>query len=178
MDFRHHTRHDLHTIVDLFTSVFADAEGAAEGSLIGQLAKDLFEKTDEQDLFNFVADDDGKIIGSIFFSRLHFENGTGAFILSPVAVHSDYQGKGTGQALINYGLGEIRDRGVSVVLTYGDPMFYNKTGFRQISHETIKAPFELSQSEGWLGQSLVGDSIETLSGSCKCVEALGNPVYW
>jgi predicted N-acetyltransferase YhbS len=164
--------------VELFASVFTDSEGEAEGALIGQLAKDLFEKTDEQDLFNFVADDDGRIIGSIFFSRLDFENGIEAFILAPVAVHSDYQGKGIGQALINYGLDELKERGVSVALTYGDPRFYNKVGFLQISHETIRPPFELSQPEGWLGQSLVGDSIETLSGSFTCVEALSNPAYW
>ena len=178
MDFRQHTKNDIQIIVELFASVFTDSEGAGEGALIGQLAKDLFEKTDENDLFNFVADDDGRITGSIFFSRLDFINGMEAFILSPVAVHSDYQGKGIGQALINYGLGELKDRGVSVVLTYGDPGFYNKVGFRQISHETIRAPFGLSQPEGWLGQSLAGDSIETLSGSCTCVEALSNPAYW
>jgi len=178
MDFRHHTKNDSEAIVALVASVFTDSEGEAEGALIGQLAKDLLEESDEQDLLNFVADDDGKILGSIFFSRLDFQNGIEAFILAPVAVHSDYQGKGIGQALINYGLGELKDRGVSVALTYGDPMFYNKVGFLQISHQTIRAPFELSQPEGWLGQSLVADSIETLSGSCTCVEALSNPVYW
>ena len=178
MIYRYHTRNDSPAIAELFASVFTDSEGEAEGALIGQLAKNLFEKTDEHDLFNFVADDDGRIIGSIFFSRLDFGNGTEAFILAPVAVHSDYQGKGIGQALINYGLGELKDKGVSVVLTYGDPMFYNKVGFLQINHHTIKAPFKLSQPEGWLGQSLAGDSIKTLSGSCTCVEALSNPVYW
>jgi len=164
--------------VRLFASVFADSEGEAEGALISRLAKDLFEKTDERDLFNLVADDDGQVIGSIFFSRLGFENGIEAFLLAPVAVHSDYQGKGIGQALINHGLKELRDRGVSFVLTYGDPRFYHKVGFRQISHVTIRAPFELMQPEGWLGQSLVGDSFETLSGRCTCVEALSDPAYW
>jgi predicted N-acetyltransferase YhbS len=95
-----------------------------------------------------------------------------------VAVHSDYQGKGVGQALINFGLKELKDRGVAVVLTYGDPAFYHKVGFHQVSHETIIAPFELSQPEGWLGQSLIGDAVETLRGTCKCVAALNDPAYW
>ena len=178
MNLRHHTKNDSRAIVQLFASVFADSEGEAEGVLIGRLAKDLFEKTDEHDLFNFVADSNGQIVGSIFFSRLCFENSIQAFILAPVAVHSDQQGKGIGQALIRHGLNALRDEGVSVALTYGDPRFYNKVGFRAISHEAIRAPFELSQPEGWLGQSLVGNSIETLSGGCTCVEAFREPAYW
>ena len=178
MDYRLHTINDLEAIVRLFASVFGDSEGEVEGALISRLARDLFEKTDENDLFNFVADNAGRIIGSIFFSRLRFESGIEAFILGPVAVNSDYQGKGIGQALLNYGLKELKARGVSIVLTYGDPNFYHKAGFRSISHEVIRAPFELAQPQGWLGQSLVGDPIETLSGSCTCVEALNNPVYW
>jgi len=178
MELRHHLPNDSHAIVSLFASVFAKSEGEAEGALIGGLAKDLIEKTNENDLYGFVAVDDGQIVGSVFFSRLTFQNGIEAFILAPVAVHSDHQGKGIGQALINDGLCELKDRGVSVALTYGDPNFYHKVGFHPISHETIRAPFELSQPEGWLGQSLLGDSIEGLSGGCTCVEALNNPAYW
>jgi predicted N-acetyltransferase YhbS len=178
MKFRHHAVNDSQAIVALFTSVFTESEGAAEGELIGRLARDLLEKTSEQDLFNFVADDDGRIVGSIFFSRLDFGNGVEAFILAPVAVQGHYQGKGIGRALIDHGLGELRDRGISLVLTYGDPGFYSKVGFRKISHQAVQAPFELTQPEGWLGQSLVGDPIETLAGRCTCVEALNNPAFW
>lgn len=178
MDFRGHTQKDSQAIVSLFTSVFAQSEGEAEGTLIGQLAQDLLEKTDEHDLYCFIAVENSQIVGSIFFSRLDFENGIEAFILAPVAVHSDHQGKGIGQALINHGLSALKSRGVSVVLTYGDPGFYQKVGFRSISHEVIRAPFALSQPEGWLGQSLLDDSIETLSGQCACVAALSEPKYW
>ena len=178
MNYRHHTKNDLLAIVQLFRLTFSESEGGAEGALIGSLAEELFEKTYEQDLFNFVADRNGQIVGSIFFSRLCFESDIRAFMLAPVAVHSDQQGKGIGQALIRYGLNALRDEGVRVAITYGDPKFYTKVGFRAVSHETIRAPFELSQPEGWLGQSLMGNSIEMLSGECTCVEAFRNPAYW
>ncbi|MBD2311863.1 N-acetyltransferase [Desertifilum sp. FACHB-1129] len=178
MDFRRHTQNDSPAIVSLFKSVFTKSEGEAEGTLISQLAKDLLEKTDERDLYCFIAADNSQIVGSIFFSRLNFENGIDSFILAPVAVHNDHQGKGIGKALIDYGLSELKKKGASVALTYGDPAFYNKVGFRTISSETVKAPFTLSQPKGWLGQSLSGDSIETLSGKCTCVEALSDPRYW
>lgn len=178
MDFRRHNAEDESAIVQLFRSVFADSEGETEGELIGKLAADLFETTNERDLFNYVADADGRVVGSVFFSRLDFGTDIEAFILAPVAVSSDRQREGIGQALINHGLAELTDRGVNVVLTYGDPAFYQKVGFRQISSTIIKAPYELSQPEGWLGQSLVDNSIESLSGKCTCVTAFNNPVYW
>lgn len=178
MDFRRHTPNDSQAIVSLFKSVFTKSEGEAEGALVSQLARDLLEQTDDHDMDCFIAVDDHQILGSIFFSRLVFEHPIEAFILAPVAVHSDHQGQGIGQALINYGLAELKNRGVKVVLTYGDPGFYHRVGFHSISHETIRAPFPLSQPDGWLGQSLSDDSIQPLSGQCACVEALRNPTYW
>lgn len=178
MKLRRQRKGDSLSIVQLFAAVFADSEGETEGALIGRLAQDLFDKTDERDLFNFVAEIDGQLVGSIFFSRLWFEDCTPAFILGPVAVHCVHQGKGIGQALISHGLEALKDEGVSIVLTYGDPNFYSKIGFQALSHETIRAPYELSQPEGWLGQSLVGNSIEKLAGTCTCVEAFREPALW
>lgn len=178
MNLRQHNPDDAKAIVQLFLSVFADSEGQSEGALIGKLAEDLFETTDGSDLFNYVADDDGQLVGSIFFSRLDFEDSSDAFILAPAAVHSNRQGNGIGQGLIKHGLTDLKERGVRTVLTYGDPTFYRKVGFCQISPEIVKPPFDLSQPEGWLGQSLVDDSIESLSGRCTCVKAFNDPVYW
>ena len=178
MDFRLYTQNDSQAIVLLFASVFAKSEGEAEGTLNGQLAQNLFDKTDEHDLYCFIAVDEEQIVGSIFFSRLAFERGIESFILGPVAVHSDHQGQGIGQTLLKHGLSDLKSRGVSIVLTYGDPRFYRKVGFHPISPEKIHPPFALSQPEGWLGQSLSRDEIATLSGQCTCVEALSDPQYW
>ena len=46
------------------------------------------------------------------------------------------------------------------------------------THESIEAPFALSQPEGWLGQSLDEVPIKSRSGRCKCVKALNDPVFW
>jgi predicted N-acetyltransferase YhbS len=178
MNLRPYNAEEANAIVHLFTSVFADSEGEAEGALIGKLAANLFETTDHRDLFNYVAVDGDCVVASIFFTRLEFDNDRNAFILAPVAVRSDRQGEGIGQDLICHGLNDLTQRGVNFVLTYGDPKFYRKVGLQQISPTAIRAPFPLSQPEGWLGQSLSGQSIETLSGACTCVNALNDPVYW
>lgn len=178
MEFRSHKPSDSSAIEALFISVFTQSESESEGVLIGGLSKDLIAVTDKRDLYGFVAVDRERIVGSIFFSRLTFEKDIDVFILSPVAIDSDHQGKGMGQNLINHGLNELKRRGVSIVITYGDPVFYSKVGFRPISEDVVRAPFELTQPEGWLGQSLTGDLIETIPGRSSCVKALNNPAYW
>jgi predicted N-acetyltransferase YhbS len=163
---------------ELFTCVFTDSEGPAEGALIGNLARELLAKTAARDLYCFVAVDGEVIVGGIIFSRLTFEEDIPVFILAPVAVHSDYQGKGIGQQLINHGLKALKEDGVSVVVTYGDPAFYAKVGFQALSPRVIRPPLKLSQPHGWLGQSLTGNPIAPIPGTCSCVQALDNPAYW
>jgi len=178
MKFRPHRRHDSAAIEALFVAVFTKSEGESEGTLIGNLSRELIAETGRRDLHGFVAVDGEQIVGAIFFSRLTFETDVNAFILGPVAIHNDYQGRGIGQAFIKHGLGALADEGVRLVVTYGDPGFYSRVGFRPISQDVVQAPFELSQPEGWLGQDLRGNPTEAISGKCSCVKALDNPAYW
>ena len=165
-------------IKNLFTKVFSDSEGESEGVLIGNLAYELITETDPKDLYGFVATQDEKIIGCIFFSRLTFENDVRAFILSPVAVHTDHHGKGIGQKLINYGIKVLKEEGVELVMTYGDVNFYSKVGFKPISEEVVKAPLKLTYPEGWIGQSLISDTVAPIAGNSSCVKALNKPEIW
>ena len=176
--FRNHLPNDRSAIVQLFSQVFSDSEGEAEGASIEKLTVKLFETSDDRDLYNFVADDSGQLIGSIFLTRLTLEGSGEVFMMAPVAVHSDFQGQGVGQALIRFGLDELKHVGVHFVVTYGDPAFYSKVGFRHISDEAVRPPFQLSQPEGWLGLSLTGSQIQDLSGSCACVPAFRDAAYW
>jgi putative acetyltransferase len=169
---------DIEEIKQLFTKVFSDSEGQSEGLIVGNLAYDLMTGTDVQDLYGFVAVENEKIIGSILFTRLTFESEVNAFLLSPVAIHTDFQGKGIGQKLINFGIHHLKDYGVELIFTYGDPEFYSKVGFSLITDKSVKAPFALTYPEGWLGQSLVSDEIEPITGGSYCVEALNKAEYW
>ena len=178
MNFLPYTPGNIEEIKQLFTKVFSDSEGESEGLLIGSLAYDMMTSTDAQELYGFIAIENKEIIGSIFFTRLKFEYEVNAFILSPVAIHTDYQGKGIGQKLIHYGIKHLKESGVTLVFTYGDPEFYSKVGFKLITEQLVKAPFKLTYPEGWLAQSLVSDEIEPILGKSYCVEALNKPEYW
>lgn len=165
-------------IPSLFTQTFSDSEGQAEGALIGQLAFELLTQTPGKAVYCFVAIEAEQVVGAIIFSRLFYAAGQNAFIMAPVAVKPEFQGQGIGQKLIRFGLRTLKEKGVAFVVTYGDPNFYQKTGFSHVSESQLRAPHPLSFPEGWLAQSLTAEPLPSLSEKPTCVSALAKPAYW
>ncbi|MDE4134209.1 N-acetyltransferase [Phaeobacter sp. QD34_3] len=166
-------------ITALFNASFSQSEGAEEGQLIANLVTEIFATTAEEDLYAFSAVDQGAVTACILFTRMTYANDDRCvFLLSPVAVTTEHQGKGIGQDLLRHGLNQLKDRGVDVVLTYGDINFYSKVGFKQITERDAAAPLPLSYPHGWLGQSLRAPSLEPLIGPASCVSAFQNPDLW
>ncbi|MFI3274988.1 GNAT family N-acetyltransferase [Vibrio sp.] len=183
MKFRQHDSSEIETITQLFTQTFTDSEGENEGKTVGKLANDLLTTTDPTELLCFVAEDDTRelgstIVGAIIFTPLSFDYETKAYLLSPVAVSTQVQKRGIGQKLINFGLETLKQQGVELAVTYGDPSYYSRVGFKQITVEQIPAPFELSYPHGWIAQSLTGSEIKVTSEQSSCVEALAHAEYW
>lgn len=100
------------------------------------------------------------------------------FLLAPVAVATDRQGDGIGQALIEKGLAVLNADGVDVAATYGDPNFYSRVGFASVTEADLPAPFELARAESWLAQSLTANTVTPLKGPSLCAAAFNNPVLW
>jgi len=162
-------------IIALFRSAFTASEGATEGDLIAELAAGM----PTEDIFVVSALDASTQVGAIIFTKLTYpEDPSTVFLLSPAAVATAQQGKRVGQNLINYGLSQLHDRGVDIVLTYGDINFYSKVGFAQITEDIARPPLPLAYPEGWLGQSLTGHKLSPLNGPSRCVEPLNDAVYW
>lgn len=165
-------------VVSLFRKTFGDSEGDAEGETIGKLVEALVDTTKDGDLHGYCAEDEDDLLGCIFFSRLLLDTEIPTFMLAPVAVSTQYQRKGIGQTLINFGLKNIRHEGAELVLTYGDPSYYSKLGFEPVAEHTISAPYPLTHPEGWQAQSLIGTPIPSVKGKTQCVEAFRSPAYW
>jgi len=178
MHFRTLDKNIQEHVTRLFTSVFSSSEGEEEGRLIGSLVSKLSSGIDNKEIICFGAYEEDKLTGAIFFTRLRFKEEIQVYMLAPVAVSTKHQGKGVGQALINYGLDELRRRSVAVVVTYGDPAFYARAGFHSLSENVIQAPMELSMPEGWLGQSLTGEPVQAINGRPTCVKEFNDPAYW
>ncbi|MBX2882777.1 MAG: N-acetyltransferase [Granulosicoccus sp.] len=165
-------------VEELFTSVFYDSEGEAEGELIGKLSSQLASNIDDNEIFGCGAYESEALIGSCFFSRLRVSEPVQLFMLSPVAVKTDLQGKKIGQGLINYGLEELKKRSCQVVVTYGDPAYYSKVGFQPLTQGVIQSPHNLSMPHGWLGQSLTEGPIPTIKERPVTVKEFNNPLFW
>ena len=166
-------------IAELFASTFTASEGAEEGALIGDLARRLIAETSPEDLRVFTAWEDGALVGSIFFPRLTSAGDPRTvFMMAPVAVATAHQSKGIGQRLIAHGLDALRQEGVDIAVTYGDPAFYGRVGFKPVSEADLPAPQPLQQPQGWIAQSLTDEPLTPMRGSAACVAAFDDPALW
>lgn len=79
---------------------------------------------------SLVALSEGRVVGHIAFSPATVgERTSGWFLLGPLAVLPDVQGRGIGSLLVRAGLAELRLRGASGCVLVGDPGFYGRFGF-------------------------------------------------
>lgn len=166
-------------ITALFARTFTASEGPEAGAAIEALVKAMLAEVPKPDLRVFADVDGEDVTAAILFSRMTYpDDPRQVFILSPVAVAPEAQGQGRGQRLISHGLASLRDDGVDVALTYGDPAFYGKTGFAQITEDIAKAPQPLQFPHGWLGQSLRQETLTPLQGTPTCAAPLNDPAHW
>ncbi len=166
-------------IAALFASTFTASEGAEEGALIGALARRLIAETPAEDLRVFTAWEDGALLGGIFFTRLTYAGDPRTvFLMAPVAVTTERQGQGIGQRLIAHGLDTLRREGVDIAVTYGDPAFYGRVGFKPVTEDDLPAPQPLNQPQGWIAQSLTEAPLTPLGGPARCAAAFDDPALW
>lgn len=79
---------------------------------------------------SLVAAVEERIVGHVGFSPVTIEGAPGGLGLAPVAVAPDFQGRGTGAALIRAGLAACGQRGAGFVVVLGEPAFYRRFGFK------------------------------------------------
>jgi putative acetyltransferase len=83
-------------------------------------------------LVSLVAVAGEQVVGHILFTPVEVRSpggSWGAAALGPMAVLPEYQGRGTGSALVRAGLAECARLGHQVVFVLGHPEFYPRFGF-------------------------------------------------
>jgi predicted N-acetyltransferase YhbS len=166
-------------IIELFKQTFTDSEGEKEGEVIGALVKRFLENTPEKDILVFLTLNYDQLVGGVIFSRLTFEESKiNTWLLSPAAVVTSKQRTGLGQDLIKYAHEFLKRKGVQQVVTYGDINFYSKVGYQPVAEEVLLSPFKLTYPEGWIAQSLEGETLKSKKGKSYCEEALNVPELW
>ncbi len=166
-------------IIKLFKASFCASDGHVEGARIGDLVRQLLADTASDDIHVGTASEPDRLLGASVFTRLTYEqDDREIFVLGPVAVATDRQRQGIGQAMLNHALDSLRRFGVDIVLTYGDPRYYGRLGFVPVSEQDAAAPFKLQHPHGWQGLSLTGHPWIPLRGRSLCVGAFNDPVFW
>ena len=159
--------------------VHLNAFDKSEGETVSQLAIDLLEDKTALPILSLVAEQDNEIIGNVIFSSVNIEGaeGVSAYILAPLAVKRLAQRGGIGTQLINKGLEILKERGAEIVLVYGDPDYYMRTGFN--AEHNLKPPHKLKYpEEAWMAQELVEDILTKTQGMVQCASSLNSPDYW
>jgi putative acetyltransferase len=81
---------------------------------------------------SLVAEEDGRVVGHVLFTRATADEGTRAtdiLALAPLAVLPSHQRRGIGGALVRAGLRIARARGDRAVVLIGHPSYYPRFGF-------------------------------------------------
>ncbi|MGD9873909.1 MAG: GNAT family N-acetyltransferase [Kiritimatiellia bacterium] len=89
---------------------------------------------------SLVAEDEGRIVGHIFFSPVVVSDdmesvrGMG---LAPMAVLPERQRQGIGSALVREGIEKLRQKGCPFIVVLGHPAFYPRFGFMPASRKGV-----------------------------------------
>jgi len=86
---------------------------------------------------------DGSVVGNVMLiaSRLDAPlRIVDVYVLSPLGVLPEYQGRGIGTALIGYALEAARERRVPLVFLEGEPGYYGTRGFERADALGFRAP--------------------------------------
>jgi putative acetyltransferase len=162
MDLRPEHVRDQAEVLDLNRRAFG-----VQGAVVAELVEALHR--DDPGALSIVAEDDGKIVGHIMFTRSLLDAPRKLLdvqVLSPLAVSPDHQRQGIGSALVRHGLDQLDARGEPLVFLEGDPAYYSRfpfvagadVGFRKPSLRIPDVAFQVSKLSGyepWMTGTLV-----------------------
>ncbi len=123
---------------------------------------------------DIVAERDGELVGSIFYSicKVLREDGTEteAVTFGPVSVWPRLHKEGIGSALIHYSIERARELGFTAILITGHPAYYPRFGF--LPAVDFGLTFEDGTShEAFMALELIPGALGRSKGRWKCAKA-------
>ena len=116
---------------------------------------------------DFVALDNGKIIGNVMFSlgKVIDDEGTETQVLNfgPLSVLPDYQNKGVGKTLLKHAITRARELGYRGILFFGHPDYYPRLGFRRAAEFGITT-LGGSNFDAFMAMPLYDNAFEGVTG--------------
>lgn len=167
---------DLQEITAVYQNSFPSEEADATCNLMCELTTGK----SQPETFAIGYKRDGRLLGAVGFSPVYFERqeAMSGYILSPLAVHSDFQRQGIATKMIEHGKKILTEKGVDVLLVYGDPNYYGRYGFKTDLGELFIPPYPLEYPFGWQAIQLSNKHIYEGKYKFSCVAALSDPGLW
>lgn len=140
MNIRTETPADYDSVYAVVKAAFGSAEHADgnEQDLVVALRKSESYIPE----LSLVAEDNGKIVGHILFTKAKVGQAT-VLALAPLSVLPEYQRKGIGTALIKEGHRIAKDLGYGYSVVLGSENYYPRAGYVPADTFGIAAPFEV-----------------------------------
>ena len=151
-----------------------------EREIVSELAVRLLSEETAPPTISLVAECDGVVVGHAAFSPVTIASNenTQGYILAPLAVKPDYQGRGVGSQLIENGKDKLVRSGVHILFVYGDPAFYSRFGFRADAADRYIPPYRLRYPFGWQAYLVNESSVLETPHEITCVTSLCDPKLW
>lgn len=152
------------------------AFGEEEGPLVAKLAEDFLLRKDS---ISISIEEDGSIVGNVIFSPFRFEDCPERkyFLLAPLGVSPEYQGKGIGKRLIEKGVKHLKSLGGEAIFVLGEPAYYPLRGFKATPllspySELMKAP------EAWMVLEIKEGGVRGLKGRSIASPPIMKEMFW
>ena len=138
-------------------------EGPAEADLVDRLRHAV------ERYLSLLAEDEGHVVGHIFFSPVEVEPAATPFPLmglAPMAVLPECQRQGVGSALVHEGLQACREVGGEAVVVLGHPGYYPRFGFKPAESYGLHCEYDVP-AEVFMASELTPGAFDGLRGLVK-----------
>ena len=120
-------------------------------------------------ILSLVATEDDHVVGHILFSPVTIDPGRAGLKgvgLAPMAVLSEYQGRGVGSLLVRAGLAACREAGYDCVVVLGHPEYYLRFGFIRASDYGLRSEYDV-RSEAFMLIELREGALRGVTGTVR-----------
>jgi len=165
---------DLDAVLDIERRAFGREDEA-------RVAVDLLSDPTAAPCLSLIAEMDGRLVGHILFSAGRVEKSdVRCAFLGPLAVLSEFEGKGCGGALVRAGLERLRSAGTGLVFVLGHPGYYPRFGFTPAMAEGFEPPHPIEPEfrDAFMVAALADGLLGEVRGKVHCSRTLGRPELW